>query len=102
MVAPFLYIVKFWVGPDGAADLLHWLDDKHMAEVTAQPGFRWSRRVRLDQDADDGWHGYMMIYGLDFARGAAALFRERRAEAVRCRAQAVRAASAHRARVGSP
>ena len=36
-----------------------------MAEVTAQPGFRWSRRVRLDQDADDGWHAYMMIYGLE-------------------------------------
>ena len=36
-----------------------------MAEVTAQPGFRWLRRVRLDQDAEDGWHAYMMIYGLE-------------------------------------
>jgi hypothetical protein len=65
MDAPYLYVVKFWVHPDGAATILRWLDDKHMAEVTAQPGFRWSRRVRLDQDADDGWHAYMMIYGLD-------------------------------------
>ena len=40
MVAPFLYIVKFWVSPQGEADLLHWLDAKHMAEVTAQPGFQ--------------------------------------------------------------
>jgi hypothetical protein len=65
MVAPFLYIVKFWVSPQGEEGLLHWLDSKHMAEVTSQPGFRWSRRVRLDQDAEDGWHGYMMIYGLE-------------------------------------
>ena len=65
MDAPYLYVVKFWVHPDGAAAILRWLDDKHMAEVTAQPGFRWSRRVRLAQDAEDGWHAYMMIYGLD-------------------------------------
>jgi len=65
MVAPFLYIVKFWVSPQGEQALLHWLDSKHMADVTAQPGFQWSRRVRLDQDADDGWHAYTMIYGLD-------------------------------------
>ena len=65
MDAPYLYVVKFWVHPDGAAAILRWLDDKHMAEVTAQPGFRWSRRVRLDQDAEDGWHAYMMIYGLE-------------------------------------
>ena len=65
MDAPYLYVVKFWVHPDGVATILRWLDDKHMAEVTAQPGFRWSRRVRLDQDADDGWHAYMMIYGLE-------------------------------------
>ncbi len=65
MDAPYLYVVKFWVHPDGAAAILRWLDDKHMAEVTAQPGFRWSRRVRLAQDAEDGWHAYMMIYGLE-------------------------------------
>ena len=47
MDAPYLYVVKFWFHPDGAATILHWLDSKHMAEVTAQPGFRWSRRVRL-------------------------------------------------------
>ena len=65
MDAPYLYVVKFWIHPDGAATILHWLDSKHMAEVTAQPGFRWSRRVRLAEDAADGWHAYMMIYGLE-------------------------------------
>jgi hypothetical protein len=65
MDAPFVYVVKFWVHPDGAGAVLHWLDSKHMAEVTAQPGFLSLRRVRLDQDADDGWLAYMMIYGLE-------------------------------------
>lgn len=65
MDAPFFYIVKFWIEPAGAAAVLGWLDDKHMADVAAQPGFQWVRRVRLDQDADDGWQAYMMIYGLD-------------------------------------
>jgi hypothetical protein len=63
--APFFYLVKFWIDPAGAADVLGWLDNTHMADVIAQPGFRWVRRVRLDQDPDDGWHAYMMIYGLD-------------------------------------
>ena len=39
MDAPFVYVVKFWLHPDGAAAILHWLDSKHMAEVVAQPGF---------------------------------------------------------------
>ena len=65
MDAPFVYVVQFWLHPDGAAAILHWLDSKHMAEVVAQPGFRSLRRVRFDQDSEDGWHAYMMIYGLD-------------------------------------
>jgi heme-degrading monooxygenase HmoA len=28
----------------------------------AQPGFLSLRRVRLDQDAGDGWHAYLTIY----------------------------------------
>lgn len=74
MDAPYFYVVKFWVSPEGAATVLHWLDSKHMAEVTEQPGFRWSRRVRLDQDAEDGWHAYMMIYGLDSREALHAYF----------------------------
>ena len=65
MDAPFVYVVKFWVDPKGAATVMHWLDSKHTAEVVAQPGFLSVRRVRLEEDAADGWHAYMMIYGLE-------------------------------------
>ena len=82
MDAPFVYVVKFWVDPKGADTILHWLDSKHTAEVVAQPGFRSVRRVRLEENSPDGWHAYMMIYGLEFARRADALFRQRRAEAL--------------------
>jgi hypothetical protein len=44
MDAPYFYIVKFWVHPDGLKPVLDWLDRGHMA--------------------DDGWSAYMMIYGL--------------------------------------
>jgi len=65
MDAPFVYVVKFWVHPYGAGTIMHWLDSKHSAEVVAQPGFRWLRRVKLDEKAADGWDAYMMIYGLE-------------------------------------
>ena len=65
MDAPFVYVVKFWISPQGADSVLHWLDSKHTAEVVAQPGFLGVRRVRLEEDAADGWHAYLMIYGLE-------------------------------------
>lgn len=65
MDAPYLYIVKFWIHPDGLKTVMGWLDGRHMAEVVAQPGFLFVRRVRLEQDAPDGWSAHMMIYGLD-------------------------------------
>jgi len=65
MDAPFVYLVKFWVHPDRTAKIMHWLDSNHSADVVSQPGFRWLRRVKLDEKADDGWDAYMMIYGLD-------------------------------------
>ena len=101
MDAPYLYVVKFWVHPDGAATILHWLDEKHMAEVTAQPGFQWSRRVRLDEDADDGWHAYMMIYGLESRDALMRYFESDAPKQYASRAQAVRAPSAHRACAGA-
>jgi hypothetical protein len=64
MDAPYFYIVKFWVHPDGHKSVLDWLDRGHMAEVVAQPGFLFVRRVKLEQASDDGWSAYMMIYGL--------------------------------------
>ncbi len=65
MDAPFVYVVRFWVHPDSSAKIFDWLDNKHGAEVVAQPGFRWLRRVKLEGKADDGWDAYMMIYGLE-------------------------------------
>ena len=100
MTAPFLYLVKFWVSPQGEEGLLQWLDSKHMAEVTAQPGFQWSQRVRLDQDAEDGWHAYMMIYGLDLRESLMRYFESDAPKQYADRAQAVRAAFAHGAELG--
>jgi len=74
MDAPFVYIVRFWVHPDSHGRLMAWLENGHMAEVVAQPGFLWVHRVRLAQDADDGWTAHMMIYGLDSQRSLEAYF----------------------------
>jgi hypothetical protein len=74
MDAPYLYIVKFWVHPDSLKTVMSWLDRGHMAEVVAQPGFLFMRRVGLEQVSDDGWSAYMMIYGLE-SKAVAALFR---------------------------
>jgi hypothetical protein len=57
--------VRFWISPQGVDAVLHWLDSKHTAEVAAQPGFLSAHRVRLEEDAADGWHAHMMIYGLE-------------------------------------
>src|SRR5262245_33211127 len=65
MDAPFVYLVRFWVNPAGAAAVLRWLDGGHMRDVVAQPGFLWVRRVRLEQNSPEGWPGYLMIYGLE-------------------------------------
>jgi heme-degrading monooxygenase HmoA len=65
MDAPFAYVVKFWVSPEGTQTILHWLDSKHTAEVVAQPGFKSVRRVRLEEKSEDGWQAYMMIYGVE-------------------------------------
>src|SRR5262245_49944549 len=100
MDAPFLYLVRFWVNPEGAKAVLHWLDGGHMRDVVGQPGFLWVRRVRLDQNApermawlyDDLWRG--------IACGAAALLRWAGAGAVCTRTQAVRALPAHGAQLG--
>lgn len=65
MNAPFVYIVKVWIDPAGADAILHWLDSKHLADVVAEPGFLSMQRVKLDDNASDGWHAYLMIYGLE-------------------------------------
>ena len=74
MQAETLYCVRFWVSPEGRAQLLHWLDHSHMQDVVAQPGFRWMKRLKLAQDADDGWLAYMMIYGVESETALKAYF----------------------------
>lgn len=65
MDAPVMYLVRFWVAPEGHKAVFAWLDGGHNAEVVAQPGFRFVKRVKLEQKGDDGWASYMMIYGLE-------------------------------------
>lgn len=62
--AGYFLVVRFWVAPEAEAEALGWLDGGHMAEVAAQPGFLWCKRLRLDDDAQ-GWQGYSMIYGIE-------------------------------------
>jgi hypothetical protein len=62
--ARYFLIARFWVAPDAEAQVMGWLDGGHVAEVTGQPGFLWSRRIRLEKDAQ-GWQGYCMIYGIE-------------------------------------
>jgi hypothetical protein len=59
----FFLVVRFWVAPQAEAGLIGWLDGGHVAEVLQQPGFLWSKRIRLEKAAD-GWAGYSMIYGI--------------------------------------
>ena len=33
-------------------------------EVIREPGFLWARRVRLEQIDEQGWRGYLLLYGL--------------------------------------
>ena len=36
-----------------------------MAEVIREPGFLWAQRCRLEQRDEQGWLGYLLIYGLE-------------------------------------
>jgi len=61
-----VYIVRFWVEPGSLQTVLDWLDHGHIAEVVDEPGFLWAKRVRLlNDDPDDGWPGFAMIYGIE-------------------------------------
>ena len=64
--APYVYFVRLWIDPKIEAELFAWLDTGgHTLDVISQPGFLWAKRYRLEQDAPDGWHAYVIIYGLD-------------------------------------
>ena len=64
MDAPVLYFVRVWVHPDHVDRLNAWLEGGHLAEVAAQPGFLWARRVRLQETGEDGWLSYMNVYAV--------------------------------------
>lgn len=57
--ASFFLVVRFTVEPQAEAQLMQWLDGGHVAEVLRQPGFLWSRRLRL------GAHEFAMLYGIE-------------------------------------
>ncbi|MDB5963528.1 MAG: hypothetical protein JWQ72_28 [Polaromonas sp.] len=63
--AAYLYVVRFWVAPQGKAPLMTWLAEGHVAEVVGQPGFLWCRQLDLHQKDDKGWEAHAMIYGLE-------------------------------------
>ena len=65
MDAPVMYVVRFWVSPAGHQQVFDWLDGGHCAEVIAQPGFLFFKRIKLEQKSDDGWDSYVMLYGLE-------------------------------------
>ena len=65
MEAPVIYLVRFWVSPQGRQQVFDWLDGGHCAEVIAQPGFLFFQRIKLEQPGDDGWDSYCMLYGLE-------------------------------------
>src|SRR5438309_65631 len=51
--------------PAGGERPLGWLAEKHMAGANREPGFRWAQRGRLEQRDEQGWLGYLLIYGLE-------------------------------------
>lgn len=57
--ASFFLVVRFSVEPQAEAQLLRWLDGGHVAEVLAQPGFLWCKRLRL------GGREFAMLYGIE-------------------------------------
>ncbi len=57
--ARFFLIVRFSIEPHAEAQALAWLDGGHIAEVVRQPGFLWSKRIKLDSG------GFVMIYGIE-------------------------------------
>ena len=63
--APYRYIVRYWIAPAAKPRVMEWLDGGHMAEVVAQPGFRWARRIRLDEVDSLGWRAFTNFYGLE-------------------------------------
>ena len=65
MDARVLYMSRFYVAPEGKQAVFAWLDGGHNAEVARYPGFVFCKRVKLEQKSEDGWEGYVMLYGVE-------------------------------------
>lgn len=65
MTAPVVYCVQSWYHPTDGKPYLRWLEDKHMAEVLAEPGVLSARRVMLEQPDENGWPCCLLIYDLE-------------------------------------
>ena len=64
--AKFFLVVRFWIAPGGGEQVMRWLEGGHMAEVLRQPGFLWTRRLKVpEEDATGGWSAHCMIYGIE-------------------------------------
>jgi hypothetical protein len=64
--ANFFLVVHFFIAPGGEGQVMRWLEGGHMAEVLRQPGFLWTRRLKLtESDATGGWSAHAMIYGIE-------------------------------------
>jgi hypothetical protein len=72
-----MYVSRFWVDPKGVEEVFAWLDGGHVAEVVAQPGFRFAKRLKLEQKSEDGWDAYMMLYGLESREALDAYFSDK-------------------------
>jgi len=57
--AKYFLVVRFTIEPQAEAQVLRWLDGGHAAEVAAQPGFLWCKRIKGEN------HAYVMLYGIE-------------------------------------
>ena len=62
--ASFFLVVRFWIAPGGAGEVMRWIEGGHIAEVLRQPGFLWVRRLTLTEADATGWSAHAMIYGI--------------------------------------
>lgn len=63
--AKFYLVVRFWIAPGGAPQVMRWLEGGHIAEVLRQPGFISLRRLRIAEPDTTGWSAHAMIYGIE-------------------------------------
>ena len=63
--AKFFLVVRFWIAPGGAEQVMAWIEGGHIAEVMRQPGFLWMRRLKIAETDATGWSAHAMIYGIE-------------------------------------